>query len=138
MVKTFEITLKTNGFCDIIDITEKVRQLVVQNETNEGSVLIFIPGATASVTTTEFERGNIKDYKEFMQKIIPDNTYYHHNDTWHDGNGFSHLRASVQKASLCVPFKDKKLILGTWQQIVVIDFDNRKRNRRVVIQINGD
>lgn len=138
MVKTYEITLETEGFCDIHDITDTVREKLKDSKLNEGMCLVFIPGATGAVTTTEYEPGNIKDYKEFMEKIIPSSKEYHHNATWHDGNGFSHLRSSIQKTSLCIPFKNGNLILGTWQNIVVIDFDNRKRKRRVVIQFQGE
>ncbi len=138
MVKTYEITLNTRGFCDIHNITETVSEKIHESGLKEGMCLVFIPGATGAVTTTEYEPGNERDYKEFMEKIIPSNVPYHHNDTWHDGNGFSHLRASVQKPSLCVPFKDGRLILGTWQNIIVIDYDNRSRTRRVVIQFQGE
>ncbi len=138
MVKTYEIVLETRGFCDIHDITGKVEEKLSESGIKEGMCLVFIPGATGAVTTTEFEPGNIKDYQEFMERIIPDSIPYHHNQTWHDGNGFSHLRASLQKPSLCIPFKDGKLIRGTWQNIVVIDYDNRKRTRRVIIQFMGE
>ena len=138
MVKTYEITLHTHGFCDIHDITDTVREKLRESGLKEGMCLVFIPGATAAVTTTEYEPGNVRDYKEFMERLIPSDKPYHHNATWYDGNGFSHLRASLQKASLCVPFKDAHLILGTWQNIVVIDFDNRARTRKVVIQFQGE
>ncbi len=138
MVKTYEIVLNTKGFCDIHDITHEVENKLRESGIKEGICLVFIPGATAAVTTTEFEPGNVKDYQEFMEKIVPSTKPYHHNDTWHDGNGFSHLRASLQKPSLCLPFKDGKIIRGTWQNIVVIDFDNRARTRRVIIQFMGD
>lgn len=138
MVKTFEFFLETKGFCDIKDITQDVEYHLRESGLKEGMCLVFIPGATAAVTTTEFEPGNIKDYQEFIEKIIPRNSPYHHNNTWHDGNGFSHLRASLQKPSICIPFKDGKLIRGTWQNIVVIDFDNRSRTRKVVIQFIGE
>lgn len=138
MVKTYEITLKTEGFCDMHNITDIVREKLKDTGLKHGMCLIFIPGATGAVTTTEYEPGNIKDYKEFMERFIPSDKPYHHNDTWHDGNGFSHLRSSIQKTSLCIPFKGKELVLGTWQNIVVIDFDNRKRTRRVIIQFQGE
>ena len=103
----------------------------------EGNILVFVPGATAGITTIEYEPGLLKDYPELMEKIIPSNKNYHHDMTWHDGNGFSHLRAALQGASFQVPFSDGNLLLGTWQQIILIDFDNRSRSRKVIVQITG-
>lgn len=103
----------------------------------EGNVLIFAPGSTAGITTMEYEPGLIQDYPEFFEKIIPSNTIYHHDETWHDANGYSHIRASLQGASLTIPFYESKLMLGTWQQIIFIDFDNRSRNRNVILQFIG-
>ncbi|NOX66395.1 MAG: YjbQ family protein, partial [Chlorobi bacterium] len=93
---------------------------------------------TAGITTIEYEPGLLKDYPQFFEKIIPMSETYQHNETWHDGNGFSHVRASLQGASFTVPFMDKQLLLGTWQQIILIDFDNRSRHRKVIVQINGE
>ena len=97
-----------------------------------------MPGATAGVTTIEFEPGLLQDYTTFFEKIVSSSTTYHHDETWHDGNGFSHIRASLQGASFTVPFLNKQMLLGTWQQIILIDFDNRPRNRKVIVQISGD
>lgn len=136
-VETFSFSLKSKGNCDIIDITSKVQEIIYQNNFNEGNVLIFVPGSTAGITTIEYEPGLLKDYPEFFDRIIPQNKNYHHDNTWHDGNGHSHIRASLQGASFIVPFKNKSLILGTWQQIIFIDFDNRSRNREIIVQITG-
>ncbi len=137
-IKTFSFNVSTNGFNDIIDITSKVQAMVTENKFNEGNALVFVPGATAGITTIEYEPGLLKDYPEFMEKIIPSNKNYHHNMTWHDGNGFSHVRAALQGASFQVPFANGNLLLGTWQQIILIDFDNKSRNRKVIVQITGE
>ncbi len=136
-IKTFSFNVSTNGFNDIIDITSKVQAMVTENKFNEGNALVFVPGATAGITTIEYEPGLLKDYPEFMEKIIPSNKNYNHDMTWHDGNGFSHVRAALQGASFQVPFANGNLLLGTWQQIILIDFDNRSRNRKVIVQITG-
>ncbi len=136
-VETFSFTLNSKGNCDIIDITNKVQEIIIKNNFVEGSALIFVPGSTGGITTIEYEPGLLKDYPEFFERIIPQNKNYHHDNTWHDGNGHSHIRASLQGASFTVPFKDKSLILGTWQQIIFVDFDNRSRNRKVIIQLMG-
>ena len=135
--ETYSISLKSKGDCDIINITNKVQNIITENEIFEGSALIFVPGSTAGITTIEYEPGLLLDYPNFFEKIIPKNTNYHHDNTWHDGNGHSHVRASLQGASFTVPFKNKSLILGTWQQIIFIDFDNRPRNREIIVQLTG-
>lgn len=131
------INVHTEGFNDIIDITGMIQNKLDESEFSEGNILVFIPGATAGITTIEYEPGLLKDYPEFMEKIIPSDKNYNHDLTWHDGNGFSHIRAALQGASFQVPFKDGELLLGTWQQIILIDFDNRSRNRKVITQIMG-
>ncbi|MBZ0199662.1 MAG: secondary thiamine-phosphate synthase enzyme YjbQ [Ignavibacteriaceae bacterium] len=133
--KSFEI--KTTGNTGLIDITGEVVQLLSGSDFNEGNALIFVPGATAGITTIEFEPGLQKDYPAFFEKIIPSGVNYHHNDTWHDGNGHSHIRASLQGASLTVPFTKGSLLLGTWQQIILIDFDTHPRVRNIVVQFTG-
>ncbi len=137
-VKTFSFAVETKGFTDIIDITPRVSQIVSESGIMEGSALVFVPGSTAGITTIEYEPGLLKDYPEFFERIIPSNKRYSHDDTWHDGNGFSHVRAALQGASFTVPFSAGKLLLGTWQQIILVDFDNRGRSRRVIVQINGE
>lgn len=137
-VKTLEFDLRTNGNTHIIDITDTVRKLLGGTGYDEGNALIFAPGSTAGITTIEYEPGLIEDYPEFFEKIIPSNVEYRHDKTWHDGNGHSHVRAALQGASFTVPFKNKILLLGTWQQIVLIDFDNRSRNRKIIVQFIGN
>lgn len=136
-VETFSFQLQSKGNCHIVDITEKVQTIIQNNNFSEGSALIFVPGSTAGITTIEYELGLLKDYPEFWDKIVPQNKNYYHDNTWHDGNGHSHIRASLQGASFTVPFKDKSLILGTWQQIIFVDFDNRSRSREIIVQLTG-
>jgi len=131
-------TFKTRGECDIIDITGNLKEVLMSTEIDNGILTVFIPGSTAAVTTIEYENGLITDIKEFFDSVTPLDKNYSHNLTWGDGNGFSHVRAALLGPSLTVPFFSKKLTLGTWQQVVVIDFDNRPRNREVVIQIIGE
>lgn len=136
-LETFSFSINSKGNCDLIDITDKVQKIIAENNFFEGSALVFVPGSTAGITTIEYEPGLSKDYPEFWDKIIPQNKNYHHDNTWHDGNGHSHIRASLQGASFTVPFKDKSLILGTWQQIIFVDFDNRSRTRKIIVQLTG-
>ena len=136
-LETHTIALKSKGDCDIINITNKVNDIIRENNFAEGTALLFVPGSTAGITTIEYETGLLKDYPNFFEKIIPKDQNYHHDNTWHDGNGHSHVRASLQGASFTVPFKNKSLILGTWQQIIFVDFDNRPRDREIIVQITG-
>ena len=136
-IETYFIGLTTNGNCDIIDITDKVDNLIANNNFTEGSALVFAGGSTAGITTIEYEPGLLKDYPDFFNRIAPINITYEHDNTWHDGNGHSHIRAALQGASLTVPFNQRNLLLGTWQQIIFIDFDNRSRKREVIVQITG-
>ena len=136
-IKTEEILLQTRGFTDIIDITPQVDGLLKKNEFSEGQVTIMVPGSTGGITTIEFEPGLLKDLPEFFDSIIPLEKSYHHDQTWQDGNGYAHLRSALLKPSLTIPFNANSLLLGTWQQIVFVDFDNRKRNRRLIVQFIG-
>ncbi|MEE9430828.1 MAG: secondary thiamine-phosphate synthase enzyme YjbQ [Melioribacteraceae bacterium] len=136
-IKTLSFNVSTKGFNDIIDITNDVQTTISENNFTEGNALIFVPGATAGITTIEYEPGLLKDYLLFMESIIPSNKDYNHDMTWHDGNGFSHVRATLQGASFQVPFANGELLLGTWQQIILVDFDNRSRNRKIIIQLTG-
>ena len=136
-IKTTTISVTTKGHNDIIDITDQVSDVLRSSGLSEGSALVFAPGATAGITTIEHEPGLLKDYPAFFEKIIPANAKYNHDDTWHDANGYAHIRASLQGASFTVPFLNAKLMLGTWQQIILVDFDNRSRKRNVVIQLTG-
>ena len=136
-VETHSINFKTSGNCNIIDLTGKVEAIISGSNFDEGSVLIFAGGSTAGITTMEYEPGLLQDYPKFFDRIAPVNMNYEHDNTWHDGNGHSHVRASLQGASLTVPFVDGSLTLGTWQQIIFVDFDNRSRSREVVVQLMG-
>lgn len=137
-IETHDFFLDTKGNSDIIDITGFVEDTLNKTNFNEGQVTIFVPGSTAAVTTIEFEPGLLKDLPEFLDAIIPVKKSYHHDRTWHDGNGHSHLRSALIKTSITIPFNEGKLILGTWQQIILIDFDNRPRKRRIVFQYFGN
>ena len=134
---TESFSLSTKGNTEIFDITQDVQQKINSSGFSEGNVLVFVSGSTAGVTTIEFEPGLRKDYPAFFEKVIPSNISYMHDETWHDGNGHSHVRAALQGASLTIPFKNSILLLGTWQQIVCIDFDNRPRERNITVQITG-
>ncbi len=136
-IGTYSIHKSTLGNCDIVDITDEVQSLIKKNNFVEGNVLIFASGSTAGITTIEFEPGLLKDYPKFFEKIIPSNVSYEHDKSWHDGNGHSHVRAAIQGASLTVPFSNSRLLLGTWQQIILVDFDNRSRSREITVQITG-
>jgi secondary thiamine-phosphate synthase enzyme len=137
MVVTKKISLQSKGHCDIIDITPQVEQQVAETSINNGIIVIFVSGSTAGITTIEFEPGLITDLQEMWQRVAPENVPYHHDRRWGDGNGYAHVRASLLGASLAVPFNDKRLALGTWQQIVLVDFDNRPRSRQLILQIMG-
>jgi len=132
------ISLTTQGFNAMHDITEDVSRKLTDHELTDGTVTIFVPGSTGGLTTIEFEPGLERDFAEFMERTIPSDVVYHHDARWGDGNGFSHVRASLMGPSLSVPFKDGRLMLGTWQQIVFLDFDNRSRARSLVLQYMGE
>jgi secondary thiamine-phosphate synthase enzyme len=138
MVVTESISLQTQGNSDIVDITALVSQKLAGANVNSGTVTIFVSGSTAGLTTIEFEPGVLSDFTNMWQRIIPRDIKYEHDRAWGDGNGHSHVRASTLGPSLVVPFNDKKLLLGTWQQIILQDFDNRPRSRNIVLQIMGD
>ena len=135
---TKSIEIDTNGFTDIIDITPQLQKILKEENYDQGQMLVFVPGSTAGLTTVEFEPGLRKDLKEFFEEWIPMNKRYHHNETWHDGNGYAHVRSSMLKPSLTIPFHEAKLMLGTWQQVILIDFDNRRRSRSLVVQLAGN
>jgi secondary thiamine-phosphate synthase enzyme len=137
-IKSKRIKLQTKGRDHIIDITGEVAEAIEKSKIKEGLATVFIHGSTASVTTIEYEPGLVKDLKEFDEKIIPSNISYTHDRTWGDANGYAHLRASLIGPSLSVPVTSGTMTLGTWQQIIVIDHDNRARSREVYIQIIGE
>ena len=138
MVKTEKIQVKTKGNCDVVNITEQVGAIVAKSDLREGTVTVFNVGSTAGITTTEYEPGLVNyDIKAAFEKIAPENGRYEHEETWHDDNGHSHVRASLLGPSLSVPVVDGLLTLGTWQQIILVDFDTRSRTWTVICQING-
>jgi secondary thiamine-phosphate synthase enzyme len=137
-VVTKDITLQSQGNCDIIDITTQVAKNVEESSVGNGIVTVFVVGSTAGITTIEYEPNLLLDFKNMWDRVIPQNIPYEHNKTWGEGNGHSHVRASTLGASLTIPFINKRLALGTWQQIVFVDFDNRPRSRKITIQILGE
>jgi len=138
MVVTKKLSLQTKGHCDIVDITPQVAQQVAEAGINSGTATLFVAGSTAGLSTIEFESGLLSDFQSMWERTVPKNIPYNHDRRWGDGNGYSHVRASLLGASLVIPFNDKKLALGTWQQIVLVDFDNRPRSRQIILQIMGD
>jgi len=137
-VETREISIQSKGNCDIIDITPQVAKQVEESGINSGIATLFVVGSTAGITTIEYEPHLVSDFKNMWDRVIPPSIPYEHNKTWGDGNGHSHVRASTLGASLIIPFVSKRLTLGTWQQIVFVDFDNRPRSRRIILQILGE
>jgi len=138
MIFSETISLSTKGFSDILDITHHVDAVIGRSEIENGLVTVFCSGSTGGVTTIEYESGVLKDLQKAIEKIVPSNIPYEHDRRWGDGNGFSHVRAALMKPSLTVPLIKRRLALGTWQQIVFIDFDNRKRERNLLVQVMGD
>ena len=138
MILTEQLSFSTKGHCDITEITPQVAEKVSRSGLSSGMVMVFVKGSTAGITTIEYEPGLVTDLKEMWQRLVPEGVPYKHDARWGDGNGYAHVRASLLGASLVIPFKDKALALGTWQQIVVLDFDNRPRSRQVIIQIIGE
>jgi len=137
-VATYDFHISTKGHADIIDVTDKVQELVRKSGLAKGIATVFIPGSTAGVTSIEFEPGLVADLKQALDRLAPIDIEYAHDERWGDGNGFSHVRAALLKGSFTVPFTEGSLTLGTWQQITVVDFDNRPRKRRVVVQVMGE
>lgn len=138
MIATDTIRVSTRGDDDIIDVTDLVQNLLGKHRFREGHALVFVPGSTAGLTTIEYEPGLLRDLPAAFERIAPRDIPYRHEERWHDGNGHSHVRASLLGPSLTVPFKDGRLLLGTWQQIVLVDFDNRPRDRSLVVQFFGE
>lgn len=137
-VKNHHIFMHTTGKCDIIDITQQVTKEVKRSSLQNGAVILFIPGSTASLTTIEFEGGVINDLKKAIERMAPEDINYEHDMRWGDGNGYAHVRAAMIGPSLHIPIIEGKMTLGTWQQIVLLDFDNRPRERHIVVQISGE
>ncbi len=137
MLKTLNYNTRGSG-CEVINITDDVQDLVGQSEVKEGIVVVSVAGSTAGITTTEFEPNTIEDIKDFFEKIIPSNQEYKHNLTWGDGNGFAHLRSTILGCSQSFAIAKGQMIHGTWQQIILIDFDNKPHDRKVMVKIiNG-
>jgi len=132
------LTISTEGFNDMKDLTPQIAARLASHRLDSGLVNVFVPGSTAGVTTIEYEPGLVEDFSRFMEKAIPGNVPYSHDRRWGDGNGFSHVRASLLGPSLTVPFSGGRLSLGTWQQVVLVDFDNGPRNRSVLLQFMGE
>jgi len=132
------IELETAGFCDVTDITAELRRMVAESGVTIGIACVANPGSTAGITTVEFEPGAVEDLKEALERLASTKSRYKHDDTWGDGNGFAHLRSALLGASLSVPVVDSTLVLGTWQQVVFIDFDNQPRNRKLQVVVVGD
>jgi secondary thiamine-phosphate synthase enzyme len=137
-VITKTITVSSNGENDMIDITHQTDDAIKASGLQDGIVAIFVSGSTAAITTIEYEPGLKKDFPKMLARIAPREIEYEHDNTWHDGNGHSHVRASLLGPSLTVPFKNKDLMLGTWQQIVLFEMDTRPRKRRIVLQMIGE
>jgi len=138
MVVTHEFHLSCNGYCDIRNITEAVAEAVRTSGLKDGIATVFTPSATSAITTVEYESGMLSDFEAFFERVAAQAWGYKHNERWHDGNGFSHVRAALLGPSLSVPFTERRLILGTWQEIAFLDFDNNHRNRRIVVQMVGE
>jgi len=134
---TFRFNITTKGFTDIIDITSRVTEVIKKSKIRDGICLISCPGSTVGITTIEYESELLKDFKEFLEKIIPSDKEYRHDSVWGEKNGFSHLRSALIKPFLTVPIEDGKLVLGQWQNIVLLDFDNRPREREILVKIIG-
>ena len=137
-VLTKHLSLSTKGELDMIDITISVGKVVKDTKLENGIVTVFVPGSTGALTTIEYEPGLLKDFPDMLERMIPKSLEYEHEKRWHDGNGHSHVRASLIGPSLTIPFKEKRLILGTWQQVVFIELDIHSRSRELILQIIGE
>lgn len=133
-----KIRVDTKRAGDLVNITDRVSDALSSSGLKKGSVTVFVVGSTAAITTFEYEPGMIKDMRELCEKLVPSDKHYHHDETWGDANGFSHLRAALFGPSLVIPFEGGRLSLGTWQQVVLAEFDNRPRQREIIIQVNGE
>jgi secondary thiamine-phosphate synthase enzyme len=137
LVYSSTVTFRTEGFADCRDITRELEQCLRDSRIVNGLLTVMVTGSTAAVTTIEYEPGAVSDLKEALERIAPLDIPYAHNERWGDGNGFAHVRAALMKPSLGIPVIDGRLCLGTWQQVICIDFDNRPRNRSLVVQVLG-
>ncbi len=137
-VKNFSLSLSTQGNADIHDITDQVAKLITKSGLASGTATIFCPSSTSALTTIEYESGALNDLRRLFDEIIPTQREYAHDARWHDGNGHSHVRAALLGPFLTIPFVEGQLTLGTWQQIIYLDFDNRPRQRKLVVQLVGE
>jgi secondary thiamine-phosphate synthase enzyme len=137
-VHTYREHVKSRGEGDVLDITPLAERALKKSNLQDGIVNVFVPGSTAGVTTIEYESGAIDDLRAAIERLVPKSTHYEHDKRWGDGNGYSHVRAALLKAGLAIPFQKGTLLLGTWQQVVLIDFDNRPRARELIIQVVGE
>ena len=137
-VKTTSISLRTQGNADIHDVTNQIANAVSKSGLTAGLATVFCPSSTSGLTTIEYESGALSDLRRLFDEIIPADREYAHNERWHDGNGHSHVRAAVLGPSISIPFVDSQLTLGTWQQVIYVDFDNRPRQRELVVQLIGE
>jgi secondary thiamine-phosphate synthase enzyme len=132
------LSMSTKGYNDMIDVTEEVNAKLAESGIEDGIVILFVPGSTGGFTTIEHESGLVEDFSTMMERLIPQEAHYHHDAKWGDGNGFSHVRAALLGPSLTVPISKGRLSLGTWQQIIFVDFDNRPRSRNIILQFMGE
>jgi len=137
-VVTRQFQKSTRGFNDMVDLTHETEQFVAEENLQEGQMLVFVNGATASIGTVEFEPGLLKDIPDMLERIAPMDMRYHHNDTWHDGNGYAHARSTLMGPTVILPVYKSRLVRGTWQQIILLDFDNRPRTRTITLQFTGE
>ena len=137
-IEMCDIFVKTTAKTDIIDLTSRVGEKIEESSILQGTAVLFTPGSTAALTTIEYESGVINDLKQAIERMAPEDLYYEHNERWGDGNGYSHVRSALIGPSLHIPIMNGKLTLGTWQQIVLLDFNNRPRKRQVILQISGE
>jgi secondary thiamine-phosphate synthase enzyme len=138
MIESYEITRRTTSGTDILDLTDDVAQKVAEAGVTHGQVLVFTPGSTAAITTIEYESGVVEDLRAAIERIAPQELHYRHDARWGDGNGYSHVRSALLGGSFTIPVVDGRLVLGTWQQVVLLDFDNHGRQRRIVVQVSGE
>lgn len=136
-VITKQISKATQGFNDMVDLTPDIELFISEQNLSEGQILVFINGATAAISTVEYEPGLLKDIPKALERIAPMNERYHHNDTWHDGNGYAHVRSTLMSPMIIMPVYKNRLIRGTWQQVILLDFDNRPRQRTITLQFSG-
>ena len=137
-LQTKKFTERTAGHCDIIDITARIHKAIEKEQIHDGLITAFVSGSTAALNTIEYESGLIQDLKESVERLIPSDRRYHHADRWGDDNGFSHLRAALFGPSIALPVQNDKVCLGTWQQVILLDFDNRPRTREIILQLIGE